>query len=232
MYFGVGVSNGIAKAKVKFCKDLPCVYEKKYITNVKQEQEYIRSAYIGVKEKLTILYELAIKQVGTAVAMIVQGHHQMLEDKGCFEKILNLIEEQKVQAEWALQYVFGEYIKLFDQYGNSYQRARRIDLMEILNLLEQEVQKKKECKMRTSIAKDTSEPFIAFGRQFSVEDVLHLYEQGAIGIVDLLGEVESHIFVVAKSLEIPMIIKLTKESLCLVGKRCIMDGSQGSVKAE
>lgn len=232
MYFGVGVSGGIAKAEIKFCKNLLNVYEKQYITDVKQEQEYVRKAYQNIQESLTTLYELAIKKVGTTVAIIVQGHCLILEDKGCFNKVLHLIEEQKVQAEWALQFVFGEYEKLLNQFGNSYQKARSIDIMELLNLLEQEVQREKGAKIGTVNENRTSGPFIALGKQFSVEDVLLLYEQGAIGIVDLLGEEESHILVVAKSLELPMIIKMKEEVLSLVGKQGIMDGAQGTVNAE
>ncbi len=232
MYSGVGISNGIAKAEVKFCKDLSCVYEKHYITKVQQEQEYVRKAYKNVQKNLTTLYELAIKKVGVAVAMIVQGHLHMVEDQGCIDKVLNMIEEQKIQAEWALQYVFNDYVKLFNQFGDSYQKARKIDLMEILNLLEQEVQKEKGVDKGIVYEKSTFSPFIALGRQFSIEDVLHLYERGAIGIVDLLGEVESHISVVVKTLGIPMIIKMNEESISLVGKQCIMDGAQGTVNAE
>lgn len=232
MCSGIGVSKGIARGKVSVCKDSCCTYEKIEIQDVTVEKEYARQAFIRTAEEFKNLYELASKRVGLSVAVIIQGHRLMIEDQGCLNQVLDLIETQEVNAEWAIQQVFQQYMQKMQKIQDTYLSARIADFQDILDRVEEAMRGVKQSSEVIKKFDQHNQPFIAIGREFSVEDILALYEEGAAGILDLSGDEESHALVVAKSLDLPMIIKVSEDCFSLVGKHCLMDGARGSIRAE
>ncbi|MDD5935277.1 MAG: phosphoenolpyruvate-utilizing N-terminal domain-containing protein [Clostridiales bacterium] len=232
MYSGLGVSKGVASGKLCFCKDSFDTYEKQYIQDVAREKENVKRAFESTAEELTNLYELAKERVGLTVAAIVDGHRSMIEDKGCFNQITTLIEKRCVNAEWAIQEIFQGYILMMRKAEDTYLKARAADFEDLLHRVECELANIKGLQKAEKEQNQAKESFLAIGRQFDVEDILSLYEQGAVGIIDLSGAEESHALVVAKSLDLPMVIQVAEECLNLVGQYCSMDGTSGNVKAE
>ena len=101
-YRGKSVFGGVAVGKI-------CVYQKgeqtvkrTKIENAEQEKARFNAAVQESIRQLGELYEKAVKEVGEANAAIFEIHQIMLEDEDYLDAVQNIIDTQKVNAEYAV----------------------------------------------------------------------------------------------------------------------------------
>lgn len=86
------------------------------------------AAKAKAKEQLEMLKEKTMKDVGEAEAEIFEAHQMLLEDLDFVEGITGMIENDKVNAEYAV-FVTGEQCAaLFPSMDDDYMRGRAADV--------------------------------------------------------------------------------------------------------
>ena len=130
-YRGKSVFGGVAVGKI-------CVYQKgeqtvkrTKIENTEQEKARFNAAVQESIRQLGELYEKAVKEVGEANAAIFEIHQIMLEDEDYLDAVQNIIDTQKVNAEYAVAVTGDNFAEMFASMDDDYMKARSADIKDI-----------------------------------------------------------------------------------------------------
>jgi phosphotransferase system enzyme I (PtsI) len=155
---------------------------------------------------------------------ILETHLLMLTDPSLISRIKQLINEEYINAEWALKIALQEIEKDFDPIGDEYIKSRVADTTFVGERL-----------LRNLIGKKTSgfnllENSIIVSHDLSPADTAMLNKEKVLGFATDVGGLTSHTSIIAHSLEIPAVVGLENaSSLINPGDKLIVDGISGVV---
>ena len=101
-FTGKGVYSAVAIGKISLFKREEVKVKRIHVTNTEYEKGRVQNAKEVSLRQLVEIYEKALKEVGETNAQIFEIHMMMLEDDDYNESIENIIESQKVNAEYAV----------------------------------------------------------------------------------------------------------------------------------
>ena len=107
---GIGVSPGIVIGKVLLKEEKKIIIEKKDIKNYEEEIKRFKTAMEISKKEIQDIYNNVLKNIGEAEAEIFEAHLMILEDPEMLEQIEKNIQDNKVNAEWALKEISEMFI--------------------------------------------------------------------------------------------------------------------------
>ena len=221
IYSGKSVFSGIAIGKI-------CVYQKseqqvKRVRTEDSEKEWTR--YNEAKEKaldqLRGLYEKALKEVGEANAAVFEVHQMMLEDDDYIDSVVNIIETQQVNAEFAVATTGDNFAKMFAEMEDDYFKARAADVKDIsermVNIL----------SGNESGGALGDEPVIVVAEDLAPSETVQMDKEKLLAFVTRLGSANSHTAILARTMNIPALIEVDiKEEWN--GKMAVVDGYTGT----
>jgi hypothetical protein len=105
--------GGIAIGTIQVYKKGEQQVKRRKIEDVPAEIGRYRTAKQTALEQLQNLYDKALKEVGEANAAIFEIHQMMLEDDDYNESVENIIETQRVNAEYSPFFSVGTFILPF-----------------------------------------------------------------------------------------------------------------------
>lgn len=178
---------------------------------VKQTESQLESLQQEIEEKLV-----------DVASLIFTAQVLMLKDNAFIEAIVALIEKGTDPAR-AVVGVVNSYVQKFDQITNPYLQERRQDILDVGQRLLDNLFEK------DGGAQDfANHIIIAHGLYPS--DMLKLSSQNVKGIILLSGGVTSHVSILARSLQIPLIIADVPDLLALdPAAKILMDAEQGNI---
>lgn len=220
---GKGIYNGVAMGKLYFCEKPESSVKRKHIKDTKKEEERIFSAIEKAGAELDELYSKALPEVGEANAEIFKIHQMMLEDPDYIDSIKNIINSQKVNAEYAVAKTSEIFYQTFSSMEDEYMKARSSDVRDISNRLITILE-------GTKIKKEKfSEPYIIAADDLTPSETVQLDKEKLLGIVTFGGSPTSHTAILARTMNIPAIIGTGKIDLRYDGESAVLDGSSGTL---
>ena len=99
---GKSVFSGVAIGKLFVFKKAKQVVEKRTVEDTAAEVARYMAAKEKAGEQLKLLKEKTMRDVGEAEAEIFEAHQMLLEDLDFVEGITGMIEQDKVNAEYAV----------------------------------------------------------------------------------------------------------------------------------
>ncbi len=117
---GIGASPGIALGKALVLKEAELVIERKSIHDVQAEINKLEDAVKISKEELVKVKEKAFNELGEHEAQIFEAHLLVLEDPELLDSTIAKIQDEKVNAEYALNEVKETFVSLFESMDNDY----------------------------------------------------------------------------------------------------------------
>ena len=102
MYTGKSIFKGIAIGKILFYQKGEQPVKRVKIEDTAEQIKRYEDARAKAAEQLQGLYEKALKEVGEANAAVFEVHQMMLEDDDYIDSVVNIIETQQVNAEFAV----------------------------------------------------------------------------------------------------------------------------------
>lgn len=191
---------------------------------VAREVARFRKAVAQAEEDLVTLRNQFAEDLADALS-IIDSHILMIRDRMIVERTIDIIREQKVNAEWALAQALGNVKKKFEAIADPYIRARYADVKYAAD------------RVFTILSGAENDPLADIGEQvimvahdFSPEDTMRMRSDRILGFVAEAGGVTSHTAIVARSLGIPAVVgleQITRE--CATGDSIILDGYSGRV---
>ncbi len=154
---------------------------------------------------------------------ILEAHQLILRDEHLIEPTLRKIEEEQVNAEWALRKTVEEIKTVFDQIDSDYFRERRSDIDFVGDRI-----------LRNLLGVDTSpvQPppgSIIVAHDLSPADTIALQRSGALAFVTDVGGKTSHSAILARAFDIPSLIVDHATEVIGTGDLLIVDGILGRI---
>ena len=132
-YMGKGVYSAIAIGRISVFKKKDLSVKRMRCEDTETEKKRVENAKNLAKEQIGTLYEKALKEVGEANARIFEIHMMMLDDEDYNESIDNIIDTQKVNAEYAVAVTADNFSEMFLAMDDAYMQARSADIKDISN---------------------------------------------------------------------------------------------------
>ncbi len=220
---GTKISDGIAIGRIRILKEHK--YEISYSRTEDREKELERleHARSEVQKRQHILYEKAMKSAGEDGAAIFEAHELMLEDEELIDPCKELIMQRSYKAEYAIWSGFDKAAQMFREMENPYLRERSTDIGELKNaLLDVLSGWEMEEEMR-------DEPYILAAEDLTPSETVRLDQKILLGIVTREGSSNSHMAILAKSMDLPALIRCKEIDKSWEGKLAILDGEHSSI---
>lgn len=196
--------------------------------NVQAETERFAVAQLKALEQLQELRDTAVCQVGKQLAKIFDIHMVLTLDDDFGDAIKSIIKTQHVNAEYAVSLTAYNFSKVFAAMNDAYMKARAADIHDISDRLVSILSGKRQIS-----AKDfaTGANKIICTEDFLPSEIIQFCENNAQGFLTAFGSSESHSAILAKSLDIPVIVGLGWDLLNDVrtGDNLTVDGKDGKV---
>ena len=220
-YTGKSIFKGIAIGKILFYQKGEQPVKRVKIEDTAEQIKRYEDARAKAAEQLQGLYEKALKEVGEANAAVFEVHQMMLEDDDYIDSVVNIIETQQVNAEFAVATTGDNFAKMFAKMEDDYFKARAADVKDIsermVNIL----------SGNESGGALGDEPVIVVAEDLAPSETVQMDKEKLLAFVTRLGSANSHTAILARTMNIPALIEVDiKEEWN--GKMAVVDGYTGT----
>ena len=222
---GKSVYGGIAIGKISIFAKGDRQVKRTSIEDAAAEIKRFDEAKEQAKEQLQGLYEKALQEVGEVNAMIFDVHQMMLDDLDYVESVTNIIETQKVNAEFAVATTGDNLSQVFASMDDAYMKERAADVKDISNRVIRILQG------READGLDSDEPVILVAEDLAPSETVQLDKSKVLSFVTRLGSTNSHTAILARTMNIPALIGVDY-SEDMNGIMAVVDGFEGKIFVE
>lgn len=228
VYSGKSVFGGIAIGKISVYKKNEQQVKRVRTEDTKGELARYEVAKAAAVEQLQELYQKALKEVGEANAAIFEIHQMMLDDGDYNESVENIIETQKVNAEYAVAVTGDNFAQMFRAMDDDYMRERTADVKDISERVLSILNGGQKGKVVTD------EPVIIVADDLAPSETVQLEKDMVLSFVTVHGSVNSHTAILARTMAIPALIGTEELPLddTVDGKLAVVDGLNGKIYVE
>ena len=221
LYTVKSIFKGIAIGKILFYQKGEQPVKRVKIEDTAEQIKRYEDARAKAAEQLQGLYEKALKEVGEANAAVFEVHQMMLEDDDYIDSVVNIIETQQVNAEFAVATTGDNFAKMFAEMEDDYFKARAADVKDIsermVNIL----------SGNESGGAIGDEPVIVVAEDLAPSETVQMDKEKLLAFVTRLGSANSHTAILARTMNIPALIEVDiKEEWN--GKMAVVDGYTGT----
>ncbi|HEX7831540.1 MAG TPA: phosphoenolpyruvate--protein phosphotransferase [Thermoanaerobaculia bacterium] len=226
-YKGIGVSPGIAIGRAVIVeKRVASVYRvpirdeevASELTRFTESLDKTRDELLDLKVKVS-------RSMGDEYAQIFEAHAMMVSDPSFADKVAQKIENEQVNAEWALAEVQEELQARFASFEDEYLRERMADVKDVAERVLVHLQ-----GVAHHDLSEITHDVIIIADDLTPSDTVHFNRRPIIGFATEAGGRTSHTSIIAKSLFMPAVIgvpRLTK--IVDNDELVIVDGYEGTI---
>ena len=221
---GKSVYKGISIGKIFVYKKAEKNIKKEIIEDTVAEVVRFEAAKAKALGQLKGLYEKALRDVGEEEAMIFDIHQMLLEDLDYNDSIINMIEGENVNAEYAVFLACEQFSAMFLSMDDDYMRGRAADIKDISERV-------------ISILNGTqttpeamAEPVIILAEDLNPSETVQLDKDKLLAFVTQKGSANSHTAILARTMNIPSLVNTDIEvDMKYDGVTAIVDGFAGII---
>lgn len=222
---GIAASTGIALAKAYKLALPDLSFEKKTDVDQTAEINKLTDALEISKAELEKIKKQTHETLGEEHAEIFSAHLLVLSDPELIDPIIDKIETDQINAEYALDEVTQSFIQIFENMDNEYMRERAADIKDVTKRIMAHL-------LNVSFPNPAliDEKVIVVAEDLTPSDTAQLNKEFVQGFTTNIGGRTSHSAIMARSLEIPAVVG-TKEVTEQVrnGDMLIVDGIEGKI---
>ena len=228
VYSGKSVFRGIAIGKISVYRKNEQQVKRVRTEDTKGELARYEAAKAAAIEQLQELYQKALKEVGEANAAIFEIHQMMLDDGDYNESVENIIETQKVNAEYAVAVTGDNFAQMFRAMDDDYMRERAADVKDVSERVLSILNGGQKGKVVTD------EPVVIVADDLAPSETVQLEKDMVLSFVTVHGSVNSHTAILARTMAIPALIGTEELPLddTVDGKLAVVDGLNGKIYVE
>ena len=227
---GLGVSAGIAIG-IAYVRESGAIEVAEYSilpAEIGDELERLGVAVKRAQRQIGRLQTKARKMPGAAaeeLGFLLEAYQQMLHNSRLVRGACERVEDERINAEAAVQREINAIAKTFQAMDDAYIAARFDDIREVGNRLVLNL-------TRTPVRPFSSVPVgsIVIAEQLTPADMAQLDPGRVLGVATMLGGAESHTAIMARALRLPTVLGVP-DLLERVrsGEPVIVDGNVGQI---
>jgi len=224
MLKGIAASNGIAIAKVyKF--EQPVLSIDKTGANPEEELAKLSNAFEKTVADIEQVKERASVNLSAEELAIFDAHLMMANDPELRGQIETMINDQKVNAEFATNEIGNMMVAMFEGMDNEYFKERAADVRDVTFRLLCNI-----CGVMIPDLTSIDEEVVLVAEDLTPSDTAQLNKKFTLGFATEIGGRTSHSAIMARSLEIPAVVGVKGILKTAVhGQKIILDAIDGEV---
>ncbi len=224
MLKGVGVSAGTGIGRALLVEDYAPVYTPVIVKDADAEKQRFHKALKQYCDKAVLQAEALEQSAGKEEAEIMYGHIGIATDPFLIEESERMIERGKC-AEEAIESLCDMFISIFSASGDDLTRQRAADVRDVKKGVLGILLGVAECRL-SDAPKDT----ILVVRELTPSMTAELNKDNIAGIVTETGGLTSHSAILARAMEIPVVMGVPDAVVNIHDGDCVItDGSEGDV---
>ncbi len=224
-FTGKGVFGAIAAGKIRVFKRQEVSVKRVHTEDPEKEKARVAAAKERSARQLDEIYEKALREVGETNAQIFGIHRMMLDDEDYNDSIVNIIETQRVNAEYAVAVTSDNFSAMFSSMEDAYMQARAADIRDISNRMIR-------CLAENAgEAEESDGKYILCADDLAPSETVLLDKEKVLAFVTAHGSSNSHTAILARNMNIPAVVNTGDELLQTVrdGDEAIVDGFTGEI---
>jgi len=148
----------------------------------------------------------------------------MLEDPMLLPRAADIVREQRVNAEWALQQVFHEFSAVFDEVADPYLRERKGDVADLVGRLRMNL--RKGVATPRDLLRELDESSVLIADELTPSIAAQVDWTKVRGFATDAGSRTYHTAILARSLDVPAVVGLHNASERVqAGQLVVIDGT-------
>ena len=220
---GKGIAIGRAHLVVRGVSEVP-----QYNLNDDEMAAEIARFETAVKmtrKQLEQLRSAIPENAPTELGAFISLHLMLLTDVTLSREPIDILQDQKINAEWALKIQTDKLSQQFDEIDDEYLRERKQDMLQVSERLQRNlIGQSTEINLDANLLDDT----ILITHDLSPADTVYFKDQRIEGFVTDIGGPTSHTAILGRSLNIPSVVGLgNARSLISEYEWVIIDGMTG-----
>lgn len=218
---GIGTSKGLALGTAFIYKKQVLDVKKRVVTDPASEWAHYEGALVKTKAQLEEMVEKTKRQIGEKESQIFEAHLLMLMDTEIQEPIQDLIQNQSLNAAYAVDATLKEMKAMFESMDNEYMRERAADMNDLSQRMIRNI-------LGIEEALDLPQNAILFCEDLEPSDTAMLDPGAIAGFVTEKGGKTSHSAIIAQSIGIPAMTGIHAERSGIEnGQIILMDAEEG-----
>ncbi len=226
-YKGIGASPGIAIGRAIIVeKRVAAVYRVPVREeDVEGERTRFLEALQQTRDQLLELKQKVSRSMGDEYAQIFEAHAMIVSDASFADKVVQKIESELVNAEWALTEVQEELLARFRSFEDEYLRERMADVKDVSERVLTNLQ-----GISHHDLSEIKHDVIILADDLTPSDTVHFNRRPVVGFATETGGRTSHTSIIAKSLFMPAVIGVPRLTKIVDNDEVIIvDGYEGTL---
>jgi phosphoenolpyruvate-protein phosphotransferase (PTS system enzyme I) len=222
---GIAASPGIAIAKAYRLSREHYVPTPDKVEDAAAEVTRFRQAIEASKQELEGIRQMTEERMGAAKAEIFEAHVLLLEDPDLVDAVIELIENEHMNAQYALHEVSSSFIEALSSMENELLRERAADVRDVAGRVMSRLR-----GVSYAALSAINEPCVLIAEDLTPSDTAQLHPDYVLGFVTEIGSRTSHSAIMARSLELPAIVGVGSDAANIEpGTMMVMDALEGIV---
>ena len=226
-YKGIGVSPGIAIGRAVIIERREASVFRVPIReeDVPSEVNRFLEALEKTRDELQDLKQKVSRSMGEEYASIFEAHAMMVGDPSFADKVVQKIESEQVNAEWALAEVQEELQARFKSFDDEYLREREADVKDVADRVQTNLQ-----GIAHHDLSEIKHDVIILADDLTPSATIHFNRRPIVGFATEAGGRTSHTSIIAKSLFMPAVIGVPRLTKIIDNdEMVIVDGYEGTL---
>ncbi len=226
---GIGVSPGVVagRAVILIQREQVLRYHVP-AARLDHELERLQASRERARQQLTGIRTGVAERRGPDIASIFDAQILMLDDPMLVPRAADLVRQQRVNAEWAIQRVFQEFSAVFDEIADPYLRERKGDVADLVGRLKMNL--RPGMATPRDLLRELDEASVLIADELTPSLVAQIDWTRVRGFATDAGSRTYHSAILARSLEVPAVVGLYDASRVIQpGQLVVIDGSASEV---
>ena len=225
---GIPVSAGVCRGKILVLDKARPAIEQRPLTEAELPEEInrLQRALVSTREQLQDVQRQLALSLGASHASIFDAHLLVLEDPALIDETVRVIQQEKVNAEYAFHRVTERYATALAKVADEYLRERTTDMRDVsLRVINNLQGRDDQVDLR-----HLAEPCIIIAHDLTPSKTAQMDRKQVLGFATDIGSRTSHTAIMARSLRIPAVVGLKNASAELKnGDYVLLDGFNGVI---
>ena len=221
---GLPVSGGMAHGVVHVLKDHFDEPEPETIPpeRAEAEMERLRRALSTTREEILALQKQMVEDGGVAEADIFEAHLLILEDESLLKQVEKRVRVEWLNVDYAYYQLMLKNINALRRMSDPYLRERFLDIKDVTQRVMRHLRGE---LLETPMFEH---PVIVVARDLTPSDTVQLDRRKVLGFAVETGSAVSHAAIIARSMDVPAVVRLAGISEELhSGDVVLLDGDGG-----
>lgn len=222
---GRGIAIGRAHLVVRGVSEVPqfCLPEAELAAETARFEAAVKATRRQLEQLRSAIPENAPTELGAFISL----HLMLLTDVTLSREPIDILQEQQINAEWALKIQTDRLSQQFDEIDDEYLRQRKQDMLQVVERIQKNlIGQSTEISLDANLLDDT----ILIAHDLAPADTVYFKDQRIEGFVTDMGGPTSHTAILGRSLNIPSVIGAgNARQLIREHEWVIVDGSNGTL---